>query len=168
MGDGRPRRAIWAGGAVGTVMLRSVWAGIRAVTTEDDLLAVAHRELGPSSRWTFTAHRDARGFVVVAEHPASAGLVIETGTLDYDLAARRISSWIDQRELEVADAAPELVHPDTVAGVRALALAFGWPTVQVRAVAFLLFEAGVLTADEAGWLSGFVADDAPMVVTPPI
>ena len=68
----------------------------------------------------------------------------------------------------VADAAPELVHPDTVAGVRTLAVAFDWPTVQVRAVAFLLFDAGVLTADEAGWLSGFVAHDAPMVVTPPI
>ena len=39
--------------------------------------------------------------------------------------------------------------------------------VQVRAVAFLLFDADVLTADEAGWLAGFVADDAPMVATPP-
>jgi hypothetical protein len=138
------------------------------VTTEDDLLAVARRDVGSSSRWTLTLQRDTRGFVLVADHPASTGLVIETDTLDPDLAARRISSWIRQREVAVADAAPELVHPDTVAGVRALALTFGWPTVQVRAVAFLLFQAGVLTADEAGWLSGFVADDAPMVVTPPI
>jgi hypothetical protein len=145
-----------------------VKAKMRVVTTEDDLLAVARRELGPSSRWTLTLQRDARGFVLVADHPASAGLVVETGTLDHDLAARRISSWIRQREVAVADAAPELVHADTVAGVRTLALAFDWPTAQVRAVAFLLFEAGVLTADEAGWLSGFVADDAPMVVTPPI
>jgi hypothetical protein len=138
------------------------------VTAEDDLLAVARRELGPFSRWTLTLRRDARGSILVADHPASAGLIIETGTLDHDLAARRIFSWIRQREVAVADAAPELVHPDTVAGVRALALAFDWPTAHVRAVAFLLFQAGVLTADEAGWLSGFVADDAPMTATPPI
>ena len=138
------------------------------VTTEDDLLAVARREFGPSSRWTFTLQRDPGGFVLVADHPASAGRVIETGTLDHDLAAHRISSWMDRREVAIADAAPELMHPDTVAGVRALAEAFDWPTVQVRAVAFLLFDAGVLTADEAGWLSGFVARDAPMVATTPI
>ena len=138
------------------------------MTTEDDVLAVARRELGPSSRWSFALQRDAHGFVLVADHPASAGLMIETGTLDHDLAARCIASWMGQREIAVADAAPELVHPDTVAGVRALAVAFDWPTVQVRAVTFLLFEAGVLTADEAGWLSGFVAHHAPMFVTPPI
>ena len=62
--------------------------------------------------------------VLVADHPASTGLIIETGTLNHDLAARRISSWMRQREVAVADAAPERVHPDTVAGVRALALAF--------------------------------------------
>ncbi len=66
----------------------------------------------------------------------------------------------------MADAAPELVHPDTVAGVRSLALAFRWPVVQVRAVAFLLFAAGALTTDEAGRLAGFVADDAPMEAAP--
>jgi hypothetical protein len=60
------------------------------------------------------------------------------------------------------------VHSDTVASVRALAVAFDWSTVQVRAVAFLLFEAGALTADEAGWLSGFVAEDALMEATLPI
>jgi len=65
---------------------------MRVVTTEEDLLAVARRELGPSSRWTLTLQRDARGFVLVADHPASTSLVIETGTLDHDLAARRISS----------------------------------------------------------------------------
>jgi hypothetical protein len=120
------------------------------------------------ARDRLTLQRDARGFVLVADHPASAGVVIETGTLDHDLAARRISSWIRQREVAVADAAPELVHLDTVAAVRTLALAFDWPTAQVGAVAFLLFEAGVLIADEAGWLSGLVADDVPTVVTPPI
>jgi hypothetical protein len=73
------------------------------VTTEDDLLTVAQRELGPSSRWMLTLQRDDRGFVLVADHPASAGLMIETGTLDYDLAARRISSWMGQREVAVAE-----------------------------------------------------------------
>jgi hypothetical protein len=60
---------------------------------------------------------------------------------------------MEQREIAVADAAPTLAHPDTVASVRTLAVAFDWPTVQVRAVAFLLYGAGVLTVDEAGWLS---------------
>jgi hypothetical protein len=109
------------------------------VTTEDDLLAVARRELGSSSRSTFTLQRHAHGFVLVADHPASAGLMIETGTLDHDLAAHRISSWMDHRAVAVADAAAELMHSDTVAGVQALAEAFDWPTAQVRTVAFLLF-----------------------------
>jgi hypothetical protein len=135
---------------------------------EDELVELASHKLGASSRWRLTVERDDRGFTLVAEHPASAGLVLETGTLDRDLAASRISAWIAQREIGVADAAPELVHADTVAGVRVLAQAFDWPTVQVRAVAFLLYDAGVLTADETAWLSGFVADDAPMVATPPI
>jgi len=138
------------------------------MTIEDELVELASHTLGASSRWRLTVERDDRGFTLVAEHPASADLVFETGTLDRDLAASRISAWIAQREIGVADAAPELVHADTVAGVRSLAQAFDWPTVQVRAVAFLLYDAGVLTADEAAWLSGFVADDAPMVATPPI
>jgi hypothetical protein len=139
-----------------------------SVTTEDELLAVARGALGESSRWVLTVQRDAGGFGVAAEHPASAGLVLATGTLDKDRAARLISTWMEQREFAVADAAPELVHSDAVFGVQALARGFCWPTVQVRGVAFLLFEVAALTADEAGWLSGFVADDAPMVVTPPI
>jgi hypothetical protein len=137
------------------------------MTIEDELVELASHTLGASSRWRLTVERDDRGFTLVAEHPASAGLVLETGTLDRDLAASRISAWFAQREIGVADAAPELVHADTVAGLRGLAQAFDWPTVQVRAVAFLLYDAGVLTADEAAWLSGFVADDAPMVATPP-
>jgi hypothetical protein len=138
------------------------------MTIEDELVELASHTLVASSRWRLSVERDDRGFTLVAEHPASAGLVLETGTLDRDLAASRISAWIAQREIGVADAAPELLHADTVAGVRALAQAFDWPTVQVRAVAFLLYDAGVLAADEAAWLSGFVADDAPMVATPPI
>jgi hypothetical protein len=141
--------------------------GWRTVTIEDELLTMARRELGESSRWVLTVQRDRRGFALLARHPASAGLVIETSTFDRDLAARRISAWIDHREVAVADAAPELMHPGTVAGVRNLARAFDWPTVQIRGVAFLLFEAEALTADEAAWLSGYVADDAPMVATPP-
>jgi hypothetical protein len=138
------------------------------VTAEDDLLAVARRELGPFSRWTLTLRRDARGFILVADHPASAGLIIETGTLDHDLAARRISSWIRQREVAVADAAPELVHPDTVARVRARRLGTAGTRRREHAPLASRRPAPVLTADEAGWLCGFVADDAPMTATPPI
>lgn len=139
------------------------------MTVEDDLPAVARRQLAPSSRWTLGMEPNADGFAFVANHPASAGLVLETSTFDTDLAKRRIDSWMGHREFAVADAAPEqLAHPDIVASVRHLVCAFDWPTVQVRAVAFLLFEAGILSADEAGWLAGFVASDAPMVVTPPV
>jgi hypothetical protein len=137
------------------------------VTAEDDLLAAARRELGQSSRWTLSADRNASGFVLVADHPASAGLVLDTATFDLDIAVQLVSSWMRQREVAIADAAPDLVHPATVAGVRALARAFEWPTVQVRAVAFLLFETGVLSVDEAAWLAGFVGTEAPMVATPP-
>jgi hypothetical protein len=159
----RPPRT-WGGSAfvAGAELLQD-----RTVTVEDDLLAVARRQLAPSSQWALSTERNAGGFVLVAEHPASAGLMFETGTFDSDEAERHIAWLMRQREFPVADAAPELAHPDTVSGVRGLVVAFNWPTVQVRAVAFLLFDAGVLTADEAGWLAGFVALDAPMVTSRP-
>jgi hypothetical protein len=138
-----------------------------AVTVEDDLLSVARRQLAPSSRWVLRADRNgADGFVIVADHPASAGLVLETATFDRDLAERRITWWMREREFAVADAAPELVHPSVVAEVRALAQAFAWSAVQLRTVAFLLFGVDAISADEAAWLAGFVAPDAPMVATP--
>jgi hypothetical protein len=137
-----------------------------AVTVEDDLLAAARRQLAPSSRWVLGADRNSDGFVIVADHPASAGLVLETATFDREVAERRMTRWMREREFAVADAAPELVHPAVVAEVRTLALAFAWPTAQVRAVAFLLFGADAISADEAAWLAGFVAPDAPMVATP--
>jgi hypothetical protein len=114
-----------------------------------------------------STERNPGGLVLVAEHPASAGLVLETGTFDRDLAERHIAWWMRQREFAVADAAPELVHPEAVAGVRTLVQAFEWPTVQVRAVAFLLFEVDVLTADEAGWIAGFVASVVDVEVDEP-
>jgi hypothetical protein len=76
------------------------------MTIEDELVELASHTLGASSRWGLTVERDDRGFTLVAEHPASAGLVLETGTLDRDLAASRISAWIAQRAIGVADAAP--------------------------------------------------------------
>jgi hypothetical protein len=55
----------------------SAWAKMDGVTIEDELLALARRELGESSRWLLSVARDDRGFVLVAEHHASPGLVIE-------------------------------------------------------------------------------------------
>jgi len=137
-----------------------------AVTVEDDLLAVAGRQLPASSRWVLGLDRRTDGFVIVADHPASAGLVLETATFDKDVAERRIAPWTREREFAVADAAPELVHAGVVAEVRALAQAFAWPAAQVRAVACMLFGVEAISADEAAWLAGFVAPDAPMVATP--
>ena len=171
--DGESNRSIPCGASRpmdkrGCRAIRACIGKACSVATEDNLLEVARREFGESSGWVLDVRREAGGFVVTARHSASNGLVIETGTLKADLAVHRLVASIDRREVALANAAPELAHPDTVAGVRTLTTAFDWPTVQVRAVAFLLFGAGVLTAEEAAWLSGFVASDAPMVHTSPI
>lgn len=134
----------------------------------DQVRLEAERALGPTSRWRISVEREDSGFVVHAQHPASSGLVLETGTFDGDAAGEAVAEWIRQPEVAIAEAAPELEHADIAMGVRTLTVAFEWPTVQVRAVAFLLFEAGALSADEAGWLAGFCAYDAPMRSTPPM
>jgi hypothetical protein len=68
----------------------------------------------------------------------------------------------------VANAAPRFVHPDVVMGVQALARAFEWPALEVKGVAFLLFEAGTLTEQETSWLAGYLAEDAPMEPLSPL
>lgn len=116
---------------------------------------------GQRSGWSGVRARVAKGLRVpraaerpLAEQSALATLrTVETVVAPGWEAARLIATWMEQREIAVADAARTLAHPDTVASVRTLAVAFEWPTVQVRAVAFLLYGAGVLTVDEAGWLS---------------
>ena len=65
-------------------------------------------------------------------------------------------------EVDIAAAAPKLEHPDLIAGLRTIAKAFNWDTLEVRSVAFLLFEHGHLTHDEAAWLSGYDGQNAPM------
>jgi hypothetical protein len=136
------------------------------VISDDDVLEVIREHMAPTTRWRFVIDRDA-GLVVRAEHPASAGLGFDLTGTDDDKAMRALAEWAKDREFGLADAAPELEHPEVVLGVRTLALAFGWPAMEVRAVAYLIFESGGLTSMEAGWLAGYAAPDAPMVSQPP-
>jgi hypothetical protein len=139
-----------------------------AMEPAERIRASAVATLAPSSRWAITVERGPAGFAIRAEHPASAGMIIETGTFDEGAAIAMVKQWMRDSEFSVADAAPDLVHGDIALGVRTLTAAFNWPTDQVRAVAFLLFEAGGLTSDEAGWLAGYASHDAPMHARPPI
>jgi hypothetical protein len=105
--------------------------------------------------------------MLVAEHPASSGLELDVEGSDPGIT-QHVEWFCRQREVSIADAAPPLVHRDVVMGVQDLARAFEWPAREVKGVAFLLFEAGALTAEETSWLAGYVAEDAPMEPVSPL
>ncbi len=104
--------------------------------------------------WAIMARHDDRlGWVIRLDHPASAGLVFETARRHLAEAiavTEKLLAGAD--ELRVASAAPTLVHPEVVGGVRALTQAFDWSRTEVRAVARLLQDHGVLNEAEADWL----------------
>jgi len=103
------------------------------------------------------------GWVITLTHPASAGLVITTGTADASEAISFGESILAaSTEIDIAAAAPHLQHAQLVAGLRTVATMFGWESAEVRAVAFLMFENGHLTLDETSWLSGYEGVGAPM------
>jgi len=116
-----------------------------------------------ADRWTADASIDARGcWVVQLEHPASAGLTVETGAADEAEAARvAIRILTSNDEIEIAAASPTFDHPDLCLGVRALSSAFRWHNREVRGVSFLMFEYGHLSEPETAWLEGFIGTDAP-------
>ncbi len=100
---------------------------------------------------------------MVLTHPASAGLVLESIGADTDDTITAAANALHTiTEVDIAAAAPKLEHPDLIAGLRTIAKAFNWDTLQVRSVAFLLFEHGHLTHDEAAWLGGYDGRNAPM------
>jgi hypothetical protein len=135
--------------------------------TEDEVLATARRLLGAASGWSLRSERRGGRLSLIAEHPASSGMVLDLEVSDPKMA-QQLDWFCGEREIAVASAAPPLVHPDVVLGVRALARAFEWPTREVKAVAFLMFEAGALSVDETSWLAGYVAEDAPMERVSPL
>ena len=53
-------------------------------------------------------------------------------------------------------------------GVRNLTQGFHWSSNEVRSLAFLLYEAGALTVDEAAWLAGYCGAGAPMSLQSPL
>jgi len=114
-------------------------------------------------RWSVRASLETEGWEISLTHPASAGLIIETGTV-VEREAVEIGSRIiaGSTEIDIASAAPPLEHPDLLLGLRTVAKAFDWESREVRAVAFLLFENGLLTLDETAWLAGYDGVDASM------
>lgn len=124
---------------------------------ETQIAAAVHEWLFDTGfgEWTITVeHGDQVGWVIRLDHPASAGLVFETARHEPDeaiLVAVELLAGSD--ELRVASSAPSLDHRDVVAGVRALTLAFDWSRTEVRAVARLFEEHGLLTESETDWLS---------------
>ena len=105
---------------------------------------------------------------MMLEHPASAGVVLELRETDpAEAAAAATRILAAHREVQLAFAAPELTNPDLVMGLRTLTAAFTWSNLEVRSVAFLLYEHGHLTVDEAAWLGGYEGKDPPMTVTSP-
>lgn len=127
--------------------------------------------LGPClNGWTVAASIDSEmGWVIALTHPASAGLIVETGTaveVDAVETGRRVLAA--SKEIDIACAAPVLQHAELIMDLRAVASAFGWDSREVGAVAFLMFEHGYLTLDETAWLSGYEGVGAPMQPRSPL
>lgn len=134
---------------------------------EDEVLAAARRLFGTESEWSLRIEQRDGRLMLVADHPASSGLVLDIDSSDPHMA-EHLGWFCRQREVSVADAAPRLVHRDVVMGIQALARAYEWPAREVKSVAFLLFEAGALTEEETSWLAGYLAEDAPMEPVSPL
>jgi hypothetical protein len=111
---------------------------------------------------------DAR-WVITLAHPASAGLIIETGATD-EVEAVAVGSRVlaASTEIDIASAAPDLAHADHISELRTLAKAFDWDSREVRAVAFLMFDHDQLSLDESVWLAGYEGIDAPMKAVSPL
>jgi hypothetical protein len=107
--------------------------------------------------------------VITLAHPASAGVITETGATD-EAEAVAVSSRVlaASTEIAIASAAPDLAHADLISGLRTVAKAFEWDSREVRAVAFLMFEHDQLSLDETAWLAGYEGIDAPMRAVSPL
>ena len=121
--------------------------------------------LGPRlDRWTVEASADRQaGWVITLTHPASAGLIIETGTgIEGDAIGTVTRVLAATKEIDIASSAPALEHLDLLLGLRTVAKMFGWENLEAGAVAFLMFENGHLTLDETAWIAGYEGHGAPM------
>ena len=120
--------------------------------------------------WTIEASADSQAnWVIALTHPASAGLIIPTGTaVEADAVETARHLLAGSAEIDIATAAPVLEHADLIMGVRTLAKTFRWDSLEVRALAFLMFEQGHLTLDETAWLSGYEGVGAPMQPQSPL
>lgn len=139
---------------------------MRFVVSDRVLLELIRQRVPEDTGWRFVVD-EGPVRAVRAEHPASAGLVLELPETDESDLLRSVAEWTTHPEFDLAATAPPLEHPSIVLGVRTLIGAFGWSADEVRAVAYLMFESGGLTPMEAGWLAGFAAPDAPMALQPP-
>jgi hypothetical protein len=127
--------------------------------------------LGPRlDRWRVESNLDIGGrWVITLAHPASAGLVLDTGSPnegDAIAVGNRIVAA--NTEIDIASAAPDLEHADLILGLRTISKMFEWDNREVRVVAFLMFEHGQLNLDETAWLSGYEGINAPMKAASPL
>ena len=133
LGAGAPYRQIWRGRTCAMIAASHV-PRLRQASSSGSARVW--------TGWTVDASADPQmGWVIALTHPASAGLIIETGTAveaDAVETGRRVLAA--SAEIDIASAAPVLEHADLVMGLRTVAMSFGWESREVRAVAFLMFE----------------------------
>ena len=139
-------------------------------TVERSVKAKIMESLGQRlDHWSVEATLDPDAtWVITLAHPASAGVIIETGATDQAEAVAVSGHLLAASiEIDIASAAPDLAHADLIAGLRTISKAFEWDHREVRAVAFLMYEHGHLNHDETAWLSGYEGIDAPMRAVSP-
>jgi len=120
--------------------------------------------------WTIAASTVPDGsWTVVLEHPASWGKILQTGAHTESDALQVARRWLDaDDEIRIVAAAPPLVHAGLCLGVRTFVTAFEWTNREVRGVAFLMYEHGMLDEPETAWLAGYLGEDAPVEAASPL
>ncbi|WP_052668107.1 hypothetical protein [Nitriliruptor alkaliphilus] len=128
------------------------------------------QQLVPAWKVEVRSEPTATAATVSLTHPASHGLLLDVSG---DAAKPDPLTWMqnalaENPELMVVAAAPALAHRQLVLGVRSLIAAFEWHNREVRALAFVLWEVGALTEQEAAWLAGYCGSEASMTPVSPM
>lgn len=123
------------------------------------------------SGWQYRVRGEKNGNIAVLwTHPLSAGLAVEfardTSPNVYAPVIER--SVVRSHEVAAIGALPQPAQRslELAVAIRQLSLAFNWPATQIAGMAGLLFEHGAISHDEAAWLAGYCAHDAPMTPRP--
>lgn len=130
----------------------------------DEIVAAVRAALPATvTPWGVSARRrDDGAWTVELAHEASNGLVFETPAIDLADAITWMTTYVaESEEVQRIARAPELDHPEAVAGVRVLVQAFGWSRAEVAGVADVLRDVGALNGDEEQWLRTSFGSDRP-------